>query len=78
VATRTPNSRFPGTEGPQLKHRLAFHGECGIQVRRENLTGDIDHDEFDDIDEMREEFDYFADRLLSGNEVHPRRRTRSL
>jgi hypothetical protein len=27
---------------------------------------------------MREEFDYFADRLLSGNEVHPRRRTRSL
>jgi len=59
-----------GTEG-QLELRPAFHGDCGLRVRRGELTADIDHDEFDAVDEMREEFDYFADRLLSGNEIHP-------
>ena len=50
--------------GGQIELRPAFHGECRLRVRRGTLTADIDHDEFDAVDEMREEFDYFADRTL--------------
>ena len=59
-----------GTEG-QIELRPAFHGECRLRVQRGTLTADIDHDEFDAVDEMREEFDHFVDRLLSGNKIYP-------
>jgi predicted dehydrogenase len=62
--------KITGTEG-QLELRPAFHGECGLRVARGDLAADVGHDEFDAVDEMCEEFDYFADRLLTGNEIHP-------
>jgi xylose dehydrogenase (NAD/NADP) len=31
----------------------------------------IEHDTFGAEEEMREEFDYFADRVLTGAEIHP-------
>ncbi len=61
--------KITGTEG-QLELRPAFHGECGLRVRKGDLTAKVDHDEFDAIDEMREEFDYFADRLLTETDIY--------
>lgn len=62
--------KITGTEG-QLELRPAFHGECGLRVARGDLTTDMEHDKFDAVDETCEEFDYFADRLLTGNEIYP-------
>ncbi|WP_224450316.1 D-xylose 1-dehydrogenase Gfo6 [Haloprofundus salilacus] len=62
--------KITGTEG-QLELRPAFHGECTLHASRGDVTVEISHASFEAVEEMREEFDYFADRLLSGREVYP-------
>ena len=62
--------KITGTDG-QIELRPAFHGTCALTVASNDLVIDVDHDEFDAVDEMREEFDYFADRVLSNEAVLP-------
>jgi predicted dehydrogenase len=57
-----------GTDG-QIELRPAFHGECELHLSNSALDVDISH-EFDATDEMREEFDYFADRILTDNPIY--------
>ena len=59
-----------GTDG-ELELRPAFDGECSLHVSRGDLRVDVDHRSFDAQREMREEFDYFADRVLTGADVYP-------
>ena len=61
--------KITGTEG-QIDIQPAFHGECTLQLSRNDVTVTVDHDEFDAQAEMREEFDYFADRVLTGGDIH--------
>jgi len=58
-----------GTEG-QIELRPAFHGECSLHLARNDVTVTVEHEAFGAEAEMREEFDYFADRVLSGNEIY--------
>jgi predicted dehydrogenase len=58
-----------GTEGTvELRNAFSFGGERRVRVTREDgevdLTGPA-------VDELREEFDYFADAVLSGREIGP-------
>jgi xylose dehydrogenase (NAD/NADP) len=62
--------QITGTEG-QLELRPAFHGECSLHLARDGRSVSVEHDGFDAEQEMREEFDYFADRVLSGTEIYP-------
>jgi predicted dehydrogenase len=59
-----------GTDG-LIELRPAFHGECELHLSRNDLDVQISHDSFDATDEMREEFDYFADRVRTGNTIYP-------
>ncbi|WP_224450412.1 D-xylose 1-dehydrogenase Gfo6 [Haloprofundus salilacus] len=59
-----------GTEG-QIEIYPAFHGEATLRLRRDDLTVTVEHETFDAQREMREELDYFADRLLSGASIYP-------
>lgn len=59
-----------GTEG-QIMFRPAFHGDCTLHVSRGEFTVDVTNDAFDGQREMREEFDYFADRVLTGADISP-------
>lgn len=61
--------KITGTEG-QIDIHPAFHGECRLHLSRGDLTVTVEHDEFDSQREMREEFDYFADRVLSGSDIY--------
>ena len=61
--------KITGTEG-QIDIHPAFHGECRLRLSRGDLTVTVEHDEFDSQREMREEFDYFADRVLSGGDIY--------
>jgi len=61
--------KLTGTEG-QIELRPAFHGECTLRLSRGEKTVTIEHDTFDAEMEMREEFDYFADRVLSEKEIY--------
>jgi xylose dehydrogenase (NAD/NADP) len=61
--------KITGTEG-QIYIHPAFHGECRLHLSRGDLTVTVEHDAFDSQREMREEFDYFSDRVLSGNDVY--------
>ncbi|WP_135822422.1 D-xylose 1-dehydrogenase Gfo6 [Halostella litorea] len=55
-----------GTEG-QLTLSPAFHMECALSLE----TGDREFSaSADDVNEMTEEFDYFADRVLSGEPIY--------
>ncbi len=59
-----------GTDG-RLELRPAFHGTVGLRVETGELSLELDHASSDEVTEMREEFDYFADRLLTGAEIVP-------
>lgn len=60
--------KITGTEG-QIDMYPAFHGECCLHLSQGDLTVTVEHDGFDAQYEMREEFDYFADHVLSGRDV---------
>ncbi|WP_247003889.1 D-xylose 1-dehydrogenase Gfo6 [Halosolutus gelatinilyticus] len=62
--------KITGTEG-QIDLRPAFHGECSLHLSRGDVSVTVEHESFDAEAEMREEFDYFADRLLGGGEIYP-------
>ncbi|WP_254280553.1 D-xylose 1-dehydrogenase Gfo6 [Haloarcula marina] len=62
--------KVTGTEG-QIELQPAFHGECTLHLKRGDLSITVDHTTFDAQREMREEFDYFADRILSDGEIYP-------
>ena len=61
--------KITGTEG-QIDVHPAFHGELSLHLSRDDVTVQVDHDSFDAEREMEEEFDYFADRVLTGGEIH--------
>jgi len=61
--------KITGTEG-QIDMNPAFHGGCRLHLSRGDLTVTVEHDEFGYQREMLEEFDYFADRVLSGNDIY--------
>ena len=62
--------KITGTEG-QIELDPAFHGEARLHVARGDLTVEVEHREFDAEREVLELFDYFADRVLSGEDVGP-------
>lgn len=62
--------KITGTEG-QIEIRPAFHGEVTLYLRRDDLTVTVEHETFDAQREMREELDYFADRVLTDGEIYP-------
>lgn len=61
--------KITGTEG-QIEFQPAFHGEVTLRLSRGEVTVTVDHDTFDAEREMTEEFDYFADRVLTGTPIH--------
>jgi xylose dehydrogenase (NAD/NADP) len=69
-AHKDTHLKITGTEG-QVELRPAFHGEVGLRVEAGDLSVEKTHDTADEVDEMREEFDYFADRILTGAEIGP-------
>ncbi|MGB9933865.1 D-xylose 1-dehydrogenase Gfo6 [Haloarcula amylolytica] len=62
--------KITGTDG-QIELRPAFHGKAKLHLSRNETTVTVEHESFDAEDEMREEFDYFADRVLTGAEIAP-------
>lgn len=62
--------KITGTEG-LVELRPAFHGEAALHVEHGDLKFDLAHDTADEVNEMREEFEYFADRLLTDREIYP-------
>ncbi|MUW13387.1 gfo/Idh/MocA family oxidoreductase [Halorubrum sp. CBA1125] len=62
--------KITGTEG-QIDLRPAFHGECSLRLSRGDVSVTVEHASFDAEREMREEFDYFADRLLGNETIYP-------
>ncbi|EMA09834.1 xylose dehydrogenase (NAD/NADP) [Haloarcula vallismortis] len=62
--------KITGTDG-QIDLRPAFHGKAKLHLTRNETTVTVEHDSFDAEDEMREEFDYFADRVLTGADIVP-------
>jgi xylose dehydrogenase (NAD/NADP) len=61
--------KITGTEG-QIEFQPAFHGEVTLKLSRGDVTVTVDHDTFDAEREMEEEFDYFADRVLTDGDIH--------
>ena len=59
-----------GTEG-QIRLDPAFHGAAELHVAIRDTTATIEQNGMDAEGEMREEFDYFADRILSGADIYP-------
>ncbi|WP_254764524.1 D-xylose 1-dehydrogenase Gfo6 [Natrinema marinum] len=62
--------KLTGTEG-QIELRPAFHGECSLHLSRGDVSVTVEHGSFDAEREMKEEFDYFADRLLGDGDLYP-------
>ena len=62
--------KITGTDG-QVELRPAFHGEAVLHVSRGDVTVEVSHESFDSQREMREEFDYFADRVLTDGDIYP-------
>ena len=69
-AQRDAQLSVTGTEG-YLALDPAFHGEVGLTLKRGDATVRLEHDAIDVTREMTEEFDYFADRVLSDGSIHP-------
>lgn len=69
-AHRDTQLKITGTEG-QIDIRPAFHGEATLHLSRNGTTVTVQQEAFDAEDEMREEFDYFADRVLTGADIVP-------
>lgn len=61
--------KITGTEG-QIDLRPAFHGECTLHLSRGDVSVTVSHEQHDAQREMREEFDYFADRVLTDGDIH--------
>ncbi|CQR53057.1 MULTISPECIES: D-xylose 1-dehydrogenase Gfo6 [Haloferax] len=61
--------KITGTEG-QIDLHPAFHGKCSLHLSRNDTKVTVEHETFDDEREMREEFDYFSDRILSDTPVY--------
>lgn len=61
--------KLTGTEG-QIAFQPAFHGNVTLRLSRNDLQVTVDHETFDAEREMQEEFDYFADRVLTGGDIH--------
>jgi xylose dehydrogenase (NAD/NADP) len=61
--------KLTGTDG-QIELRPAFHGEATLHLSKHDLSVTVEHEAFDEVDEMREEFDYFADRVLTDADVY--------
>ncbi|MFC4987797.1 D-xylose 1-dehydrogenase Gfo6 [Saliphagus infecundisoli] len=59
-----------GTEG-SIELDPAFHGEATLHVSKGDVRAEIEDTGIDATGEMREEFDYFADRVLSGGDIGP-------
>ena len=65
-AAQSSHIEVIGTEGRARIDPAFFPSEPRqVTVTREGTTVDVD---FEQVDEMREEFDYFADRVLTGRE----------
>jgi xylose dehydrogenase (NAD/NADP) len=62
--------KLTGTEG-QIDLRPAFHGQATLHLRKGDLTVTVENAAFDSEREMEEEFDYFADRVLTGGDIGP-------
>jgi xylose dehydrogenase (NAD/NADP) len=62
--------KITGTEG-QIELHPAFHGEAKLHLKRDDLSITVEHDTFGAQREMREEFDYFADRVLTDGDIYP-------
>ncbi|WP_254272522.1 D-xylose 1-dehydrogenase Gfo6 [Haloarcula marina] len=60
--------KITGTAG-QIDLRPAFHGQCTMHLARGEMTATVSHEAFDSQREMREEFDFFADRVLTDGEI---------
>jgi len=61
--------RIVGTEGEIALDPAFFNrNDAGLTVARGDQAAEID---FEPVDQMEEEFDYFADRLLTGREIYP-------
>ncbi|MFC6976703.1 D-xylose 1-dehydrogenase Gfo6 [Halomicroarcula sp. GCM10025709] len=69
-AHRDTQLKLTGTEG-QIDLRPAFHGTCTMHLSRGDLSATIENAAVDSQREMREEFDYFADRVLTGGDIVP-------
>ncbi len=59
-----------GEEG-RIDLTPAFSGDVGLTITRGETAVEVAHDGIDVEAEMREEFDYFADRVLSGEPIYP-------
>jgi xylose dehydrogenase (NAD/NADP) len=68
-AYRSGRFEVIGTEG-RIELEPAYFNETGrtLTLSRAGATSEVS---FETVDQMREEFDYFADRVLSGEEPHP-------
>jgi xylose dehydrogenase (NAD/NADP) len=61
--------KITGTEG-QIDIQPAFHGKCHLRLQRGDISVVVEHEEFDAQREMREEFDYFADHVLTEGDIY--------
>ena len=61
--------KLTGTEG-QIDLRPAFHGRATLHLKKGDLSVTVENEAFDSEREMEEEFDYFADRVLTGGDIH--------
>ncbi|WP_202614582.1 D-xylose 1-dehydrogenase Gfo6 [Halostella litorea] len=65
----TGHFRIVGTEGELLLEPSFFNRDAAsLTIKRGDSEASI---EFPDVDQMEEEFDYFANRLLTGRELEP-------
>jgi len=62
--------KITGTEG-KIELSPAFQGHATLHVFRGDLRVEIEDTSFTETEEMREEFDYFANRLLTGDDIEP-------
>jgi xylose dehydrogenase (NAD/NADP) len=68
-ANRSSSFSVLGTEGEiTLQPAFAMEARRALTVSRGTTSAEF---AFDPVDEMTEEFDYFADRILTGNEIVP-------
>ena len=59
-----------GTEG-SIELAPAFHGEATLHLSSGSLRAEVHDTEYGAVEEMREEFDYFADRVLGDEPILP-------
>ncbi|SFS89883.1 D-xylose 1-dehydrogenase Gfo6 [Halostagnicola kamekurae] len=59
-----------GTEG-SIELAPAFHGEATLHLSSGSLRAEIEDVDYGAVEEMREEFDYFADRVLGDAPILP-------